>query len=171
MPEALDTFQEIGNRVKADGALAELAMIDDRGPQFVCRALPEADGFASQYFAARTDQALPGRRVDIELFCQQHFDTAMEEAAHSRVAGAERLGPKPAAVSEEAGGYDACVVQDEQIARLQMLGKFPEPAILKVPGFPVQVEHAGGSAVSKRLLCYEFFREMEIEVRDEHETL
>ena len=48
--------------------------------------------------------------------------------------GAERLGPKAGAAPVEAGGKDARIVEDKEIAGVQEVGKFPELAVNEVAG-------------------------------------
>lgn len=69
---------------------------------------------------------------------------------------------------EEAGGEDAAVVEDEEIARAEVVGEVAEMVVGDGAGFAVEDEHAAGAADGGRGLCDEIFGEMEVEVSDAH---
>ena len=83
------------------------------------------------------------------------------------------MGTGGEAVAEEAGGQDAGVVEDEEVAGLEDLGEVGEDVVVE-GGFGVGVsttvhhEHAAGAALGGGMLGDEVFREVEVEVGDAH---
>jgi len=67
-----------------------------------------------------------------------------------------------------AGGKNAGVVEDYKVTGLQQIGELAELAIRPVAAGALQMQHAGGVAGSKGLLGDEFFREVKVEVGDQH---
>lgn len=68
----------------------------------------------------------------------------------------------------EAGGDDAAVVENEQIAGTQDFGKIAEEVVTVFAGAAVEAEHAAGAAHGWRRLGDKFFGEIEIEVGYTH---
>jgi hypothetical protein len=71
-------------------------------------------------------------------------------------------------MSKKAGRKDSAVIQNENIALVQMSGKIGEQIVLDRAGLPVEHQHPRGAAIGERLLRNQFRRKMEIEVGDEH---
>ena len=64
----------------------------------------------------------------------------------------------------EAGGNDAAVVEDEEVARLQKMGEIAKKIVLVGAGGPVDDEHAAGAANRRWGLGDQLFGQVEIEV-------
>jgi len=68
------------------------------------------------------------------LACEQDFDLAAEEVARGGVLRAERLGLKAGAASKKAGGKYAGVIEYQQVAGMEEVGKIPELAVSEAAG-------------------------------------
>ena len=152
---ALERGVKVGNGLEADGALAVFTMGDDLSLQ---AAVAEADDFAGEDFAPGADEGEPLPLG--ELLGEHDLD-----AAGDVVAG---LGMEAGALAVEAGGDDAGVVEDEEVAGLKEGGKVAEVAVGEGSGGAVEGEHARGGAVGEGFLRDEFRWEVEIEFGDEH---
>jgi hypothetical protein len=63
------------------------------------------------------------------------------------------------------------VVQHQQVIRTQEIREVSESKINVFARTPLEVEHACGCPIGQWALCDEFFREVKIEVRDEHSPI
>lgn len=72
------------------------------------------------------------------------------------------------AAREEARGDDAAVVEDEQIALVELRREVAEVGVGVVAGLAVDEEHAAVAAFGGRMLRDQFCGEMEIEIGDAH---
>ena len=90
----------------------------------------------------------------------------MEQVSGRGVAAADGLGAEAGAEAIKAGGENASVVQNDNIARAEEIGEIAEVAVEIFAGFALQVQHAGTVAGGKWLLGDEFFRQVEVEVGD-----
>jgi hypothetical protein len=88
----------------------------------------------------------------------------MEEIAHGGIMGAKSLRVQAPAMSEEAGGQDAGVIQYEEVIRPKKFWKIPESGVAERTGAAIDVEHAGGGAICQWLLGNQLLGEMEIEL-------
>ena len=82
--------------------------------------------------------------------------------------GTERLGSKTGAAPVKAGGKDARIVEDKEIAGAQEVGKFPELAVNEVAGCGGEMEKTRGGAIGQRLLGDQFFGKIVVKVGNEH---
>jgi hypothetical protein len=171
VPKLFDPGEKVGNGSESYCAFPEFAMLSHFRLQLVRCAFAEADGFAGTDLASGPNKAFPGGRIGRDLLGQQHLDATMQEVAHGGILGAKRLRMESGAVSEEAGGDDTRVVQDEQVIGPQEAWKIPELRVAELTGNPPQAEHSSRSPVHERLLCDQFFWELEVEIRDEHTTI
>ena len=116
--DAIEGGEEIVAAVKdlleADAAFAEIGAGQDLGLQFVLRAEEEAFSYAD--LAAGANQAFPIIGNSRELACKQNLDAAVEEITRGRIAWADCLSVGAFAAAVEAGGKDASVVEDHEIA-------------------------------------------------------
>ncbi len=78
------------------------------------------------------------------------------------------LGTLAGAAGEESGGDDPGVVEDEEVSGAEICRKVGEGVVLECACGAVDGEHATGSADRGRRLGDELFREVEVEVGDEH---
>lgn len=83
---------------------------------------------------------------------------------HGGIMGAESLRVQAPAMSEEAGGQDAGVIQYEEVARPKEVREVPESGVVEGTGATIEVEHAGGGAIRQRLLGNQLLGEMKIEL-------
>ena len=147
-------------------ALAEFRAGQDLGLQFVM--LAEEQAFADADLASGTNQAFPIVGLGGELARQQNFDAAVEEITRRGIARADRLSASAFATAIEAGGKDASVVEDDQIAGPQQVGKVAEQAVGLLAAGSLQMQHAGSVAGGERFLGNEFVGKMEVEVGNQH---
>ena len=75
------------------------------------------------------------------------------------------------ACCEDAGGDHAAVVEDEEVAFVQIVREVSEGVIFEGAGGALYGEHAAGAADGGRGLGDEVFGKREVEVGDEHEAL
>ncbi len=158
-------FRTLKNWPKADAALAEFGAGKDLGLKFI--SLAEEQAFADADFAAGPDQALPIVRFSRKLAGQQNLDAAVEEIARGRVAWADGMRSGSFAAAIESSRKDAGIVEDQQVAGMQEIGKFAEQAVSMTTG-SVQVEHARSVASGEGLLGNEVFGKMKVEVGNQH---
>ncbi len=157
--------------VKANVALAEFSACEDLGLQFIgvqFILIAEEEAFADSDLAAGTNQALPVVGIDGELAGQKNFDAAVKEIASGRIARANRLGVSAFAAAEEPRWKDAGVVENDEIAGLQKVGKFTEQAIRIIAAGSLQAQHAGAVAGGEGFLGDEFAGKVEVEIGNPH---
>ena len=65
----------------------------------------------------------------------------------------------------------SCVVQDEQIAGSEQVREFVEGGIVEAARIALQVQHARGGAIRKRLLRNQLLGKVEIEFRNQHSPI
>ena len=99
--------------------------------------------------------------MGFNLFGEEDFD---EAGGLGRAA----LGVRAGAGGEEARGQDAGVVEDEEIAGLKELREVGEEVVAECAGGAVEDHHAAGAALGGRVLGDEFYRQVVMEVGDEH---
>ncbi len=141
--------------VEADLALAELSTRQDFGLEFIGLQfilIAEEKAIADSDFAAGANHALPIVGIGRELASEEDFD-----AAESAFAAAIK-----------AGGKDAGIVEDDEIAGLQNVGEFTEQAIRISAAGSLQVQHAGAVACGEGLLGDEFAGKVEVEIGNPH---
>ncbi len=131
-------------------ALAEVSAGDHLGSKFVVVA--EIKMLADGDFAAGADQTFPVVGIVAELAGQKDLDAPLKKVAGGRILRAERLGLKTSAPAVESGGKHASIVEDDEVAGPEKIGKFAELAILESAALGREVQKAGRSAVRKRLL-------------------
>ena len=68
----------------------------------------------------------------------------------------------------EAGGKDAGVVQDEEVAGAEEMGQVAEGVVVECSCRAVDAEHAAGAADGGRVLRNQLSGKVEVEVGDEH---
>jgi hypothetical protein len=102
-----------------------------------------------------------GFNLGFNLFGEQDFN----EAGGLGRAG---LRARSGAGGEEARGQDAGVVEDEEIAGLEELREVGEEVVAEGAGGAVEDQHPAGAALGGRVLGDQFFRQVEVEVGDEH---
>lgn len=142
--------EEVIDRSKADMALAKLSAGDDLGLEFVVVAEEEMLAYAD--LAPWTDEAFPIVRFGLQLPCEQDFDAAAEEVARGGVLRAERLGLKAGASAKKAGGKYAGVIEYQQVAGAEKVGKIPELAVSEAAACGGEMKEARGGAIGQRLL-------------------
>ena len=71
-------------------------------------------------------------------------------------------------MSKKSGGENAAVVQNENIARMQMSWEISEMVVFYCASLAVKHQHSRSRTISERLLCDEFRRKVKVEVGDEH---
>jgi hypothetical protein len=96
------------------------------------------------------------------LLGKKDFDAA------SGVGGAGLGVPAAGAGGVEAGGENAAVVEDEEVAGAEDFWKIAEKKVVVVAGAAVEEEHAAGAANSRWRLGDELFGKVEMEVGYTH---
>ena len=160
--------------VETEGALAERAGGDDLGceERFCVATCAEVKRLAGVDLAGGFDQGSPkvfgglGWGVLFDLLGEEDFDLAGG-------GGGVGLGGEAGAGGEEARGEDAGVVEDEEVAGVEVVGEVGEEVVGEVAGLcgcdgAVEDEHPARSADDGRVLGDEFFREIEVKVGDKH---
>lgn len=155
-----------GKRMKADAAFAELGAGKNFGLQFV--VLPEKKAFTQADLASRANQAFPIVRVSGKLAREQDLNAALQKVACCGIARANWLRASAFAAAIKTRGKDASVIENNEIAGAQQVGKIAEEAIRVLTGGSLKTQHAGAVACGERFLRDEFFREMKVEVGDQH---
>ena len=155
-----------GKRLKADAAFAELGAGKHLGLQFI--VLTEKKPFTNADFAAGADQTFPIVGVGGKLAREQDLDAAPQKVTCRGIVRANRLRTSAFAAAIESSGKDTGVVEDDEIAGTQPIGKIVEEAIGILATGSLKMKHAGAIAGGERLLGDEFFGEMKIEVGDQH---
>lgn len=82
--------------------------------------------------------------------------------------GGVALGAQAGAAGEKAGGDDAGVVEDEEVAGTEEAREVEETAVGEGTGGAVDGEHAGGVALGGRVLGDEFGGQVEVKVGNAH---
>jgi len=168
--DAIEGGEEIVAAVKdlleADAAFAEIGAGQDLGLQFVLLAEEEAFSYAD--LAAGANQAFPIVGIGGELASQQNLDAAAEKIMRGRIVRAQGLSVDAFAAAVEAGGKNAGVVEDHEIAGAQQVGEVAELAIRKFAAGSLQVQHAGTVTGSERFLSDEFGGKVEMEIGNQH---
>ncbi len=142
---------EVRDRGEAQGAFAEVAGGEDLGfeEEFAGGGVGEVEAVAGLDLAAGTDQRGPDVFAWVlvgKLLREQDFDAAGG-------VGRVRLGVRGAgAGGEEAGRDDTAVVEDEEVAILQIMREFGEHLVAVGAGRAVDGEHAAGAAHCGRRL-------------------
>lgn len=131
-------------------ALAECCSRDDLGLEFV--VLAEIKMLADGDLAAGADEAFPVVRILAELAGQKDLDAPVKEVPGCGIVRAERLRLQTCAPAVKAGGKDASIVEDDEVAGPEEIGEFAELAVLESAGLSREVQEAGRSSVRKRLL-------------------
>src|SRR6185369_18072206 len=102
--------------LETDRPFPKLPTIDHLSRQGIRRAFSKMEMLSNPDLLARPCQALPGGRAVGYPFRQQYFHLAMQEVAHGRVVRAQRLGMESRPGTEKPRGYNAGVVQHQQVA-------------------------------------------------------
>ena len=154
--------------LKADAALAEFPAGEDLGLQVRRDCAPPKNR------RSPTPILRPGRTRHSQslgwvesLAGQQNLDAAVEEIAGRRISRADRLSTGAFAAAIEAGGKNAGVVENHEIAGVQQVREVAEQAVGMAAG-SLQVEHAGAVAGGEGFLGNEVVGKMEVEVGDQH---
>jgi hypothetical protein len=63
------------------------------------------------------------------------------------------------------------VIHHQQVIRMEEVREVSESKINVFARTPLEMEHARGCPIGQWALCDEFFREVKIEVRDEHSPI
>ena len=159
-----------GGDGKAESSLAALAGGEDDGGEEGGGGevrVGEEKGFAEEDFAGGADEGLPGG-VPVggwgEVFGKEDFDGGGGR-------GGVRLRVEAGAGGEEAGGKDAGVVEDEEVAGFEEGGQGAEVVVGEVAGAKIDAEHAGAAALGWGVLGDQFRGEIEDEIGDAHEEI
>jgi hypothetical protein len=92
----------------------------------------------------------------------------VKKIARGGVPGADRLRPQTGTASVKASRKDAATVQHQQVAGTKQAGKVSKYSIFKITRGAREMQQSGTTAVHERLLGNQIFREVEIEVRNQH---
>lgn len=169
MADAVEDAEELrlaaGSRGEAEGAFAEGGGGEDFGFEqgwgSGCGFVAEVETLARMDFAAGADEG--GPVGGSELLGEEDFDTA---GGVGRVV----LGAGAGAGGVEAGGDDAAVVEDEEVAGVEEVGKVREGVVAKGAGGALEDKHAAGAADGGWRLRDEVFGEVVVEVGELHEV-
>ena len=103
-----------------------------------------------------------------QLSGEHDLHAAMKKIARSWISPADRLGVKAATVSVKARGKNAAAVEDQQVAGAEKSRKVSEFSVLEPAGKARDMQHTRTAAHGKGLLRDQFFRQVEIEVGNQH---
>ncbi len=152
-------------------ALAEHATRDDLGSKLV-RVFTgfgtEINPLADPQLPPGVYQRLPLHGVGRKLLREQHPDPTTKKLARGGVLRRDRLRSRAAAVSEEAGWQDLCIVEDQHIVRSKQFGKVAKSEIFGQLLGAIEVKQARGSPVGQRLLGDQVVRKAVVEIRNQH---
>lgn len=81
------------------------------------------------------------------------------------------LRPKSPAPAIEARRKNTRVIEYNEIIGAEQVGKLTEVAVFKMPGRGGKMKKPGSGAIGKGLLCYQFFRKIVMEIRNQHAGL
>ena len=119
VPKFLEAGEEVGHVVELEGTFAEFAMPYNLRVQGHGGSFAEQKPFAGAYLSPGAHQALPSWRVQRDLFGKEHLDLAVQEVAHRWIVRAQPLGMQSAATSEQPGGQNPGIIQNEEVARTE----------------------------------------------------
>jgi len=168
--DAIQSSEKVGgsgDRLEADAALAEFGAAQDFGLKLILFA--EEKALADADFAAGANQAFPIVRIGGELTGQQNFDASVKKIASRGIVRADGLSPGAFAAAIKPGRKNAGVVEDDEIAGLQQVGKIAELAIGISACGSLQVQQARSVTGVERFLGDEFAGEIEVEVGNSHD--
>ena len=126
---------------------------------------------AYTYLPAWPSETFPVIRIFAELPNEEYLDATLQEIAGRRIVGAQSLRLGAATFAIEAGRKHAGIVEDQEIVGTQQIGKIPKVQVRKLPGLPVEVNHARGGTVEQRFLCDLRFGKVVMKVGDQHAGL
>ncbi len=171
VPNALQNSEEVVHRIEAQVPLAERASAEDLSGKLV-RVFAgfgaEINSFSDAEFSPGMHQCFPLHWVGRKLLREQHLDPPTEKLGRSRILGGDGLGPRPATVSEEPGGQDFRIVEDQQIVRSKQLGKVAKCAVFQQLLAAIEVHQPRRSTVGQRLLGDQVVRKVVVEIRNQH---
>ncbi len=145
--------------IEAEAAQAVHSAGQNSGDEF---AIGEADALAGADFAAGTNQSFPDGWL--EFAEEKDFDGRRKQLR----GGAGRRGGGQAA-SEEAGGKDACIIEDHELIAAKERGKIAEAAIVEFAGGQIEEQEARGIARIQGTLGDGMGREVVIEIGKVHD--
>lgn len=164
--DLLDLGEEVRVGGEAEGSFAEATGRDDLGLQ---ERMVEMWGgkekvFADLNFAGGAAEGSPDDLAGVlrtEVFGEEDLDA-------TGWVGRVGLGAEAGAGGEEAGGKDAGVVEDNEVAGAEVVGEVSEVIVDESSASAVEDEHAARSADGGWGLCDEVFWKIEVEVCDAH---
>jgi hypothetical protein len=87
----------------------------------------------------------------------------MEKIAHRGIMRTEPLRLQSGTMSEETGGQNARVVQDQEVSRSQQVRELTESSVVECSRVAIQMQHPRGDTILQRLLGNQLLGEMKIE--------
>ena len=167
MADAVEDGEKIfvlSGRLEADAALAEVTAGEDFGLQFVVVAKKQV--LADADFTARADQTVP--LIGGNLAGEKNLDASVKKVPGRGILRGEGLRTQAFAAAVESRGKDSGVVEYDQVAGMEKIGKITELAIGEKSGGALEVQHAGTIAGGKWFLRDEFFGKMKVEIGNKH---
>jgi hypothetical protein len=169
MAESFKPSHEIRNRRESNRSLAKIASRNNFSFQATF-AFAKRKPLANSDLSPRPHESFPLKR-GVKLLGEKKLAAALKKILHRRILRRQGLRFLAAPVPEQTRRNYTCVVHDQQVVRTQEPGKVSESEIHEFPGVPREVEHACCRPVGQRALCDEFFRQVKIEIRDEHSSI
>lgn len=169
--DMLDSLQKIRHGQEPNCAFPQVPVSYYFRLKSIGGAFTKTDRLSRPDFSSGPHQALPDRRLRLQLLGQQDLHATVKKLFHRRIARAKWLRMQARAMSKKAGWDNTSVIQDQEVSGTEKLREISKMIVAEPSGSAIHVKHASRRTVRKRLLRNEFFWEMEIEIRDEHSRI